>query len=305
MIRTVALLLFFAQAGLCQARPQELFQQEVKKEDLKEASRQVGIFLDAERSFPKRYAVKSEFDLSVRSIRTSRETTGTQWIAFDDRSNRWISDTTFKNVEGTKVEVSRAQCFFNQGSFSIKEAIDFGEDWQVANLDNIALPIFHPRFVWATSACNLTYSFRTTSIDLLGDKDCVGVAGLGKLNGSYWARKQHRGVNPISGVFFDPANALVHAKLLPAIEGNFDAEALKKIQESSGFQLDVDLRWKTIDNQVKVLERLDSREANAAGDVIHLKIKSVWLVGDRVGDEYFIDPRLAPTPSLRDLKFKD
>lgn len=307
MRRLIVLCLLLLLADQASAVQQQFFQDEPKAGEAEKAKKQLQTFLDSEAAFPKLYAAKSTLDVSVRGTRSSYEVLATQWIAIDEANDRWIAEVRSKISEGEKAEVYTYRAYWNKKSFWVKqENFDFSR-WDDARLDQLPTGcyIFQPRFAWTADVQILFSTFDSTPQALLAGRDCVGVKDWGRLNGSLWANKKSQGLNRVTGVFFDATNTLVHARLSPSLKGDFDYDVLRALENNSGFEFHVDLKWKSINNQVKVLERVDSRESKASGETVNTVIKTQWLFDDEVGGEYLADPRLNETPSLKRLDFRD
>ncbi len=313
MIRCI-LITFFSLSCICVPPecvgcPQDLFQDEIKAADLADAEKQLQKFLDREKSFPKRYAVESVIEFTQNG-KSSYNAKAKQWIVVDEAQDRWIAQNTSQiNRTRKESEHFKAWAFWNNKFLWMKQddgAFEFqseDEEWHTANIiqNNLKFAMIHPRYsgyAWP----NTMDSFEFTSLLLLGGKDCVGIAREAKLTGSYWANKKTKGLNRVTGIFFDAKGDLAKVKCLPSIKGDFDSEEVLRLVQESKSSFEADLTWKQHDRNTRVLERMALKHSSDRNSH-ELVITSRWLLGDQVKEKFFADPREEDAPNLEDLDF--
>lgn len=311
MIRcTLIILLFLIVHSQCIGCPQGLFQEDIKAVDLADAEKQLQKFLDRETSFPKRYAVESVIEFTAKG-RIPYTVKAKQWIVVDEAKERWIAQNSGQiDRAGRESEHFKAWAYWSNKILWLKlddGAFEFqseDEEWHRASFRNNSLrfSMIHPRY----SAYDMPMSmgtFESTSLQLFGGKDCVGIAREAKLTGSYLANKKTQGLNRVTGVFFDAKGDLAKVKCLPSVKGDFDGERVLQLIQEAAFSFDADLTWKQHDKNTRVLERMATSHSSD-GDSYKLVITSRWLLGDEVKEEFFTDPREADAPNLQDLEFQ-
>ncbi len=293
----------------CIGCPQDLFQEDIKAVDLAEAEKQLQKFLDRETAFPKRYAVESMIEFTAKG-RVPYSVKAQQWIVVDEAKHRWIAQSSGQIERGIQTEHFEAWAYWNNKILWMKlddGAFEFqseDEEWHRANLNRNSLrfSIIHPRY----SAYDLPLSmgtFESTSLQLLGGKDCVGMGREAKLNGSYWANKKTKGLNRVTGVFFDAKGDPAKVKCLPSVKGDFDGEKVLQLIHEAAFSFDADLTWKQHDKNTRVLDRMALNHSTDRNS-FELVITSRWILGDEVKEHFFTDPREEDAPNLQDLEFQ-